>query len=118
MASVKLSEKAVGSILKLNVNGSPKNFIVVHQGKPSSLYDDSCNGTWVLMQDIYNQREWDNPIPVSTIRRSAPQQLAQFERNARGWSLKYDERTPTDLSVPEYDAPDEYEYPYFAANLR
>ena len=60
MASVKLSEKAVGSILKLNVNGSPKNFIVVHQGKPSSLYDDSCNGTWVLMQDIYNQREWDN----------------------------------------------------------
>lgn len=60
MANVKLGTKAVGSVLKLNLNGSPKNFIVVHQGKPSSLYDDSCDGTWVLMQDIYNTREWDN----------------------------------------------------------
>src|SRR5699024_11719736 len=36
-----------------------KNFIVVHQGKPSSLYDDSCDGTWVLMQDIHSTRQWD-----------------------------------------------------------
>ena len=50
MANVKLGTKAVGSVLKLNLNGSPKNFIVVHQGKPSSLYDDSCDGTWLLMQ--------------------------------------------------------------------
>ena len=60
MPNVLLGTKAVGSIVKLNLNGSPKNFIVVHQGKPSSLYDDSCDGTWVLMQDIYNTREWDN----------------------------------------------------------
>ena len=59
MANVKLGTKAVGSILKLNLNGSPKNFIVVHQGKPSSLYDDSCDGTWVLMQDIHSTRQWD-----------------------------------------------------------
>ena len=59
MANVKLGTKAVGSVLKLNLNGSPKNFIVVHQGKPSSLYDDSCDGTWVLMQDIYSTRQWD-----------------------------------------------------------
>ena len=59
MANVKLGTKAVGSVLKLNLNGSPKNFIVVHQGKPSSLYDDSCDGTWLLMQDIYSTRQWD-----------------------------------------------------------
>ena len=59
MANVKLGTKAVGSVLKLNLNGSPKNFIVVHQGKPSSLYDDSCDGTWVLMQDIHSTRRWD-----------------------------------------------------------
>ena len=58
MASVALSTKAVGSIVKLNVNGAAKEFIVVHQGKPSSVYDDSCNGTWLLMKDIYESRQW------------------------------------------------------------
>jgi hypothetical protein len=58
MAYVTLSSKAIGSTIKLKVNGSARNFIVVHQGKPSSVYDDSCNGTWILMQDIYENRAW------------------------------------------------------------
>lgn len=58
MAYVTLSSKAIGSTVKLKVNGSARNFIVVHQGKPSSVYDDSCNGTWLLMQDIYENRAW------------------------------------------------------------
>ena len=53
MANVKLSTKAVGSTVKIKVNGAAKDFIIVHQGKPSSIYDDSCNGTWVLLKDIY-----------------------------------------------------------------
>ena len=36
-----LSAKAVGSTIKLNVNGVAKEFLIVHQGKPSSIYDDS-----------------------------------------------------------------------------
>ena len=60
MANVLLSTKAVGSTVKLNVNGAAKEFIVVHQGKPSSLYDDSCNGTWLLMKDIYENRVWQS----------------------------------------------------------
>ena len=60
MAYVTLSSKAIGSTVKLKVNGSARNFIVVHQGKPSSVYDDSCNGTWLLMQDIYESRQWDS----------------------------------------------------------
>lgn len=58
MAYVTLSSKAIGSTIKLKVNGSVKDFIVVHQGKPSSVYDDSCNGTWLLMKDIYENRQW------------------------------------------------------------
>lgn len=58
MANVKLGTKAVGSIVKIKVNGASKDFIVVHQGKPSSVYDDSCNGTWLLMKDIYENRAW------------------------------------------------------------
>lgn len=58
MAYVTLSSKAIGSTIKLKVNGSAKDFIVVHQDKPSSVYDDSCNGTWLLMKDIYEKRQW------------------------------------------------------------
>lgn len=58
MAYVTLSSKAIGSTIKLKVNGSAKDFIVVHQGKSSSVYDDSCNGTWLLMKDIYESRQW------------------------------------------------------------
>ncbi len=58
MAYVALSSKAIGSTIKLKVNGFAKDFIVVHQGKPSSVYDDSCNGTWLLMKDIYESSQW------------------------------------------------------------
>lgn len=58
MAYVTLSSKAIGSTIKLKVNGSAEDFIVVHQGKPSSVYDDSCSGTWLLMKDIYENRQW------------------------------------------------------------
>ena len=54
----KLGELSVGSIVKANVDGTPKNFIVVHQGLPSSDYDSSCNGTWLLMEDIYEERRF------------------------------------------------------------
>ena len=58
MAYVALSSKAIGSTIKLKVSGLTKHFIVVHQGKPSSVYDDSCNGTWLLMKDIYESSQW------------------------------------------------------------
>ena len=58
MANAKLGTKAVGSIVKLKVNGAAKEFIVVHQGKPGSMYDESCNGTWLLMKDCYEKRAW------------------------------------------------------------
>lgn len=71
MANVQLGSKAVGSIVKLKVNGTATEFIVVHQGKPSSIYDESCNGTWLLMKDVYENRQWHssnvNNLENSTI---------------------------------------------------
>ena len=60
MANVRLGAKAVGSTVKIKVNGTVEDFIIIHQGKPSSVYDDSCNGTWLLMKDIYTTRNWDD----------------------------------------------------------
>ena len=60
MAFVTLGSKPVGSVVKLNLakyisSGSDPgvDFIVIHQGKPSSTYDDSCNGTWLMQQEVY-----------------------------------------------------------------
>ena len=52
---------AVGDSVWLNVNGSLKEFLVVHKGNPdSAIYDASCDGTWLLMKDIYEKRAWDS----------------------------------------------------------
>lgn len=58
MANKAISTLAVGSSVYLNVGGVRKEFLVVHQGLPSSLYDASCDGTWLLMKDIYENRQW------------------------------------------------------------
>lgn len=56
--STTLGSKAVGSIVSLKINGALRDFIVVQQGKPSSLYDDSCDGTWLLTKDIHEKNSW------------------------------------------------------------
>ena len=57
--SVPLEELAVGTSVYMNVNGVSTEFIAIHQGLPSSLYDSSCNGTWLLMKDAYEKRQWE-----------------------------------------------------------
>ena len=56
--TVALSSAEVGEIVTLNFNGEPRDFIIVQQGKPSSKYDASCNGTWLLMKDCYAEHGW------------------------------------------------------------
>lgn len=57
--STKLGSMSVGSTVKLKLGGTARDFLVVHQGLPSSMYDSSCNGTWLLLKDIYTTRTWD-----------------------------------------------------------
>lgn len=84
-----MSTLAVGRSVWMNVNGVRTEFIIVHQGKPSSIYDDSCNGTWLLMKDIYSNHEWNsdnkNDYENSTIHAYLNETfLALFDTNVRG----------------------------------
>lgn len=50
-----VGEFAVGTSVYMNVGGVRKEWIIVHQGKPSDLYDDTCFGTWLMLMDIYTR---------------------------------------------------------------
>ncbi|MBP1562359.1 MAG: hypothetical protein J6C38_01410 [Oscillospiraceae bacterium] len=53
-----LGDKAVGDIVKIKEDGTAVNYIIVHKGKPSEMYDDSCDGVWVLREKTHSQRAW------------------------------------------------------------
>lgn len=50
-----------GTIVKDTIDGTEFEFIVVNQGIPqqSGLYDSSCNGTWLMLKQLYNQQVWN-----------------------------------------------------------
>ena len=52
---------AVVSSVYLMENGVAVEYLVVNQGIPSgsSLYDASCDGTWLLRKDIIEKRAWE-----------------------------------------------------------
>lgn len=47
----------VGQTVAIKESGTPIPYLVVHQGNPDAgLYDASCEGTWLLRQDITSMR--------------------------------------------------------------
>ena len=50
----------VGATVKINENGQAVDYLVVHQGLPSDIYDASCEGTWCLRKDIAENRQWNS----------------------------------------------------------
>lgn len=67
------SDYSVGDTVKLIESGSQVDYIVVHQGKPSGIYDESCNGTWLLMKDCCAPRTPASPAAPGT---STPMAIA------------------------------------------
>ena len=71
LSGTPISELPVGNTVKIAVNGTLRDFLIVHQGFPSYIYDDSCNGTWLLMKDCYEISVWHrsdvNNLENSTI---------------------------------------------------
>lgn len=69
--AIVLGDQTVGATIPLKFNGVATDFLVAHQGIPSSIYDSSCDGTWLLMKDIYENRQWhssnSNSYKASTI---------------------------------------------------
>ena len=61
VTGVLASSLAVGSTVKLMEGGAAVEYLVVNQGIPenSSLYDASCDGTWLLRKDIHSERQWN-----------------------------------------------------------
>lgn len=57
-----LGELAIGSSVFLNVGGQSTEFVVVHHGLPSNLYDSSCDGTWLFAKtiDSTNKSVWNS----------------------------------------------------------
>lgn len=56
-----LGSLAVGSTVKIAVGGKDYDWLVVHQGIPdASIYDSSCDGTWLLMEDVYDTSIFDS----------------------------------------------------------
>ena len=57
-----VSQLKVGTVVKMNVNKNPCEFIVINQGNPNpERYDSSCDGTWLLMKNIYANHVWNDP---------------------------------------------------------
>ena len=46
-----LRNKSIGEIIKVKENNEYVDYILVHKGKPSIRYDDSCHGAWLLRKD-------------------------------------------------------------------
>ena len=42
----------VGAMIGINENSQEVPYIIVHQGLPSTKYDSSCDGTWLLRKDL------------------------------------------------------------------
>lgn len=60
VAGTAVSTLSVGTLVKIKENGSPVEYMVVHQGLPSSMYDESCNGCWLVRKDIAENRVLDS----------------------------------------------------------
>ncbi len=70
--ATRLGNMAVGSTVKIKVGGALEDFFIVQQGNPdSTIYDSSCDGTWVLMKGLYTTAkfgEYNNSYASSIIR--------------------------------------------------
>lgn len=54
----RLGDLEIGTIVHIKENGVYQDYLVVNQGLPSSMYDSSCDGTWLLRKDIYSKQVW------------------------------------------------------------
>lgn len=60
VGSTTISALSVGSSVYVKESGTPAEFIVVHQGNPdASIYDVSCDGTWLMRKNLYNGQAWN-----------------------------------------------------------
>lgn len=84
----KLSTASPGTIVTANYNGQPTNFVVLHQGKPSPIYDDSFNGgTIVRFEKIPENYQWTttgtNDYAASGVKAHIQEYVQYFDNDIR-----------------------------------
>ena len=67
----KLGDVSVGTTLYLNEGGTRVPYLVVNQGRPSSIYHTTCDGTWLLRYALFSKYKFgetaDNDYSTSMI---------------------------------------------------
>lgn len=53
-------DKKVGDIIKIKEGSTLTDFIIVHKGKPSNAYDNSCDGIWVMRKSYSAYKAWNS----------------------------------------------------------
>lgn len=65
--TMRFGDLDVGDIVAISENGVPVNYIVVHKGLPSDMYDESCNGIWILREQAHSARAWHGTSSTTSI---------------------------------------------------
>ena len=61
VAGTQIDTLEAGTLVKVNENGAPVEYMIVNQGNPDpDMYDASCDGCWLLREDIAQNRKWDS----------------------------------------------------------
>lgn len=53
-----IGELPLGNTVMFNFNGVPTEFQLQHKGRPSDIYDVSCDGAWMEAVDVLDKRAW------------------------------------------------------------
>lgn len=58
---ITLASMDIGSTVKIMENGEPVDFLIVHKGNPDpEMYDESCDGVWLLRKIVLSKLAWDS----------------------------------------------------------
>ena len=63
VAGIAANTLPVGSKIKFAVGGVDYNWLIVNIGNPDTgMYDASCNGVWLLIENLYDAHVWDSTL--------------------------------------------------------
>lgn len=81
---ITLASMSIGDTVKIMENGEPVDYLIVHKGLPSDMYDESCDGVWLLRKyAVPSHLEWDNkPSDYSSINYYKDSKIYRYLNNS------------------------------------
>lgn len=63
-----LRDYSVGKTVKIDVDGRKLAWRIVHKGNPNeNIYDDSCNGTWLILDTLYKESSMNKKSYLNSV---------------------------------------------------